>query len=295
MKLTYFQGSPPNFGDELNTYLWPKLLPADFLDADETRLFLGIGSILWDHLPKQPHKYIVGSGYGGYAPPPDVHDGSWTPIFVRGPRTAAALGLPAELAICDAAILLRAVEPAATGARRGIGFMPHFQSLARGQWAAACRLAGIDYVDPTAPVETTLAQISGLDLLITEAMHGAIVADALRTPWIAARPIHSEHHAKWLDWAEALGLELRWAPLRPSSLEEAYVSFSKGRAYYEGRIVRAGRHQLARPLNGALAHLAAERLRQIAKREPQLSADANIERATARASAAVVGLLRTAA
>ena len=99
MKLIYFKGHVPNFGDELNTYMWDKLLPAGFLDDRPDELFLGIGSIIFDTYPKQARKYVMGSGYAGYTSPPDLIDGSWDVIFVRGPRTAERLKLPAEKAI----------------------------------------------------------------------------------------------------------------------------------------------------------------------------------------------------
>jgi hypothetical protein len=89
MKLIYFRGHVPNFGDELNPYLWDRLLPPGLLDEDESELFLGIGSILFDTYPAGPRKYVMGSGYAGYTGLPPVHDGSWDVVFVRGPRTAA--------------------------------------------------------------------------------------------------------------------------------------------------------------------------------------------------------------
>jgi succinoglycan biosynthesis protein ExoV len=295
MKLVYWQGPIPNFGDELNTYLWPRILPSGFLDADETELFLGIGSIIWDHLPAAPTKYIVGSGYGGYTPLPDVRDGSWEPIFVRGPRTASALGLPPELGICDSAVLLRLLEPPRKAQTGGTGFMPHFESIPRGFWREACQRAGLTFIDPTGDVESVLEQIAGLDMLITEAMHGAIVADALRTPWLAARPTHAEHQAKWLDWSEALDLKVRSHALYPTSALELYIGLTRGRRYYQGAATRWNGHELMRPANAVLTELAAARLRRIAREEPQLSNDANIARATTRAEEALYGFVHARA
>ena len=292
MKLTYFKGHVPNFGDELNPYLWPRLIPQDLLDEDENELFVGIGSLLLDHMPRQPRKYVVGSGYAGYTRPPDLHDGSWDVIFVRGPRTAATLDLPPDKAICDSAVLLRALDLPAPAENVGIAFMPHYHSFNRGHWAEACRLAGVRLIDPRDDVEKVLAEIRGARMLITEAMHGAIVADALRTPWLAVNPIHPENQAKWLDWAEALDLDLRRQPLRPTSLLELYIGRTGGRRYYEGRATRWSRSALAGPANRFLTQLAAQHLQRLSRSEPQLSRDNRISDAGERAQNALAGFVK---
>ena len=292
MKLTYYSGPVPNFGDALNTYLWPRLLPQGFLDEDESELFLGIGSILWDQHPKAARKIVMGSGYGGYAAAPDVHDGTWDIVFVRGPRTAATLDLPPDKAICDSAVLLRALDLPAPAENVGIAFMPHYHSFNRGHWVEACRLAGIRLIDPRDDVEKVLAEIRGARMLITEAMHGAIVADALRTPWLAVHPIHPENQAKWLDWAEALDLDLRRQPLRPTSLLELYIGRTGGRRYYEGRATRWSRSALAGPANRFLTQLAAQHLQRLSRSEPQLSRDDRISDASERAQNAIAGFVK---
>lgn len=293
MKLTYFRGAVPNFGDELNVVLWDQILPRDFLDDDPSELFLGIGSILWDHLPRQPRKFVVGSGYGGYTAPPDVHDGAWDVVFVRGPRTAALLGLDSRKAICDSAVLIRLLDLPRPPRTSGVAFMPHFGSLDRGAWAEVCRLADIRFIDPTKPVLEIISDILATNLLITEAMHGAIVADALRTPWIGVQPIAPENHMKWLDWSEALGVVLRHHPLRPSTILEQYVRMTAGKAYYDGRARRWAQNALAAPLRRVFLHRAAARLRQLSQIEPQLSADTTIASVTERAAAAVDGFVRS--
>src|SRR5690606_14810183 len=175
------------------------------------------------------------------------------------------LDIPPDKAIGDSAILLRALDLPAPAAQIDVGFMPHYESLDRGLWREACRLAGIALIDPTAPVEEVIARLRATKLLITEAMHGAIVADALRTPWVAALPINPGHHAKWQDWAGALSLDLRHHELKPSSLLELWVEATGGRGDPNGRAGRASRSALARPVNSALAHRAAARLRRLSR------------------------------
>ena len=289
MKLTYFRDKR-NFGDDLNAVMWQHLLPADFLNEDESELFLGIGSILWDYLPKDALKIVAGSGYGGYTPPPTVHDGSWEILFVRGPRTAEALGLPREKAITDAAILLREIPLPAPQTGIDTAFMPHFESVDRGLWQDACRVAGIHMIDPTDSVESILSQIQGANLLISEAMHGAIVADALRTPWIPIRPIHPQHRMKWHDWAGSLEISYEPHFLLPSSVREIW-SFATG-GEGQGVWSRLIGGRMANPANLALIHIAARGLSRLSRQDPYLSKDAIVKTQTDRARSALDNFVR---
>lgn len=293
MKLTYYRGSVPNFGDELNTYVWPALLPRDFLDDEDHELFVGIGSIIGAHLPPGARKIVMGSGYGGYMGIPDLNDGTWDVRFVRGPLTAERFGLPPDKVICDSAVLLRAIELPAPARDVGVAFMPHFESLERGLWKEACMLAGITLIDPTAPVESVLAKLKAAKVLVTEAMHGAIVADALRTPWVGVRPIVRDHHMKWQDWARALDIELRVHQLWPTNLLELHVGMT-GRGGGLGRAGRLSHSRLGYLPNKMLTHLAARRLSDLARVEPQLSSDRAIIDVTDRALSAVDALAREA-
>lgn len=292
MKLTYFKCKVSNFGDDLNAYLWPKLMGPDFFDDDDTELFVGIGSILYDTYPVSSIKHVFGSGYGGYTAPPDIRDGSWRIAFLRGPRTAAILGAGLEKVVTDGAILLRLAHLPPPGRETGIVFIPHFHSLDRGNWLEVCALAGVRFVDPTASVETVLDEIRGASKVICESMHGAIVADALRVPWVAVKPIAHEHHFKWLDWADSLDIPLRQHALRPSTVREAWSSLTGGQGW--GRASRRlGESRAAAPMNRAFKHIAARGLQRVAAEEPQLSGDAEILRATERAAEAVDALRKT--
>jgi succinoglycan biosynthesis protein ExoV len=295
VKLTYFRNSPSNFGDELNAIMWRQLLPDSFLDENEDELFLGIGSILWNHLPRAPLKHVMGSGFGGYTAPPDVDDGSWNVVWIRGPVTAERLNLDPRLAICDSAILLRATTLPPPVSGTPTVFMPHFESAARGDWQRACTLAGIGYLDPRDDVETLLARIRGAKLVITEAMHGAIVSDALRVPWIGIVPFFPQHRAKWEDWARSLDIDLRHTALPPSNLLETYtlITGKPGKGQRSRALFSAWP---AAPVNAALVHRAAARLRRLAeKAEPQLSPDAAITRATERSLEALDQFIRARA
>lgn len=290
MRLTYFQGDPPNFGDELNATMWSHLLPADFLDDDPSELFIGIGSVIQHDYPKDARKIVVGSGYGGYTEKPDVHDGTWDFRFVRGRQTTEALGLNPDLAIADAAILLRQTPLPAPTTDIKVGFMPHYQSIERGNWKVVCDLAGITFLDPTDPPDRLISQIRGADLVIAEAMHGAIVSDALRTPWVAVKSMDHIHRLKWHDWADALDIDYRPAFMFPSNLREGWA-VTTGRSGSGPRARAICSSRLAQPFNDACRHMAAQSLQRLARSAPSLSTDTNIERATDRAMSAIEELI----
>ena len=61
MKLYYYRDPVGNFGDDLNPWIWTTLLP-DFLDDDDTDLFLGIGTVINSAVPSAPRKLVFGAG-----------------------------------------------------------------------------------------------------------------------------------------------------------------------------------------------------------------------------------------
>jgi succinoglycan biosynthesis protein ExoV len=273
MKITYFQGKEPNFGDSLNPWMWPKLIP-DFFDDDEKTVFLGIGSIIGERLFKdEVRKVVFGAAFvPEYHTRPSISHSSWDIYFVRGPRTARMLDIPAELGLGDPAILLRTIiKPWRQPSPQVISIMPHWESLYRGNWAEACRLAGINLIDPRQPVETVLHELKRSTTVITESMHGAIISDALRIPWIPLLPLNNKHRGKWLDWSDSLGIKLRPHRLWPSTLQEARLSILR-------KPITAS--PVAGLLQKNLVRLAAYGLTRLSKAAPQLSADRVIDRAT---------------
>ena len=274
MKLFYYRGDKPNFGDDLNAWMWPRLMPGIW-DDDEDVIFLGIGSILFDSFPKTSRKIVFGAGYGGYTPLPQI-DESWKFYFVRGKYTARSMNIDPTLGIGDAAILLRSCIPVRPAKRHKVSFMPHWESTLFGNWREACRLAGIHYIDPTATVEQTLDDILSSELVITEAMHGAIVSDALRVPWVAVTPLQTQHHMKWQDWASALDLNINSHPLGASTLLESALQRAEGHAYVTGKLRRRGNF-LRHVLPSVFADRVAGQLVKLADMAPTLSRDASIE------------------
>ena len=276
MKMYYCQTSQPNFGDALNPWMWPRLLP-DLFDDNDKELFLGIGSILFDYFPASSRKVVFGAGYGGYTPAPQI-DAAWKIYFVRGHLTADVLGIDRALALGDAAILLRSCIADRPPKKYPVSFMPHWESAVFGDWPVVCERAAIHYIDPCASVETVLHDILASELVITEAMHGAIVADALRVPWIAMRPIRGGNRMKWLDWASVFGIKLDPRNVGPSNAFELCASWLDGSRVWSQRLERRGQ-MLRQPGLGLFIDRAAHRLSRVAQLTPNLSTDSAIEKA----------------
>lgn len=295
MKIFQFRGQHPNFGDELNGWLWPKLLP-HFFDDDTSVHFIGIGSTIGDAPRDATKKIVFGAGFvPNYHHAPDLHDGHWQVYFVRGPRTALRLNLAPELAISDAGILLRTQVDLAQKRAETIAFMPHWESMDRGNWQQACAQAGVTLIDPRRPVEEVIAALLEAKLVIAEAMHGAIIADALRIAWVPLLPLNHVHRDKWFDWAESLDLALRPQRLWPSTLTELSnparrrtpLAIAQESPPARPRLLSRTKQAvqsspLAPWMDARLTDLASYRLRQLARREGMLSRDTAMETATAR-------------
>ena len=231
MKIHQIRNVNGNFGDELNGWMWQELYPELFAgdDPDDGVDFIGIGTILDRHLPSRGLNVVLGSGTG-YAPPPDIraNPAHWCVYGVRGPLTAQLLDLPREAVLTDPAILLaehprwRGPRPAVNGERVSgeqgrVIFVPHWKSIRFGQWQAACELAQIDFVDPCGDAREVIDRIAGARLVVAESMHAAIIADALRVPWVPVVLSREVAPFKWADWAATVGLEYTPLLLSPSS------------------------------------------------------------------------------
>ena len=279
MKVVHFRMRHPNFGDDLNPWMWPQLLPG-LVDDDEAVRLLGVGSILSPRFNGGGRKVVCGTGFvSEYAWLPDLRHGDWRFDWVRGPRTASALGLDPALGLGDAAILLRALVPHDGPQGDAIAFMPHWESMDWGYWAQACDVAGITLIDPRAPVPVVLDAIRGARLVLCEAMHGAIVADALRVPWIALRPVARRNRAKWYDWSESLGLDLQPHVLPATSPTEVLAGATQRLPLIEKARSMTDAAAFA-PVRMIGIRLAAARLRHIAKGAGQLSDGGRIAAAT---------------
>ena len=215
MKLFYYVDPKGNFGDDLNPWLWGQLIP-ELLDENAEQLLVGIGSILDHRLPATPVKHVLGSGVG-YGNLPHVDD-RYVFHAVRGHLTAKALGLTRHRVITDSAVLVRRAAPLPGGVRRhNFGFMTTGHSEHHYDWQTLCQELGFRFISCHWSVDRVLHEIGNCRTLISEAMHGAIVADALRVPWLPVALDKTVLPFKWKDWLSTLDL-----PYEPTYIASLY-------------------------------------------------------------------------
>lgn len=212
-----FSSRKINVGDRLNEWLWPKLID-DFSSQHNHVAFLGIGTIITpkrlkeiDHDDSCSRAIIFSSGT--WENKPLRLNKKWITYGVRGPKTAQNLGLDNEAVIADGAYLLRNFYPISPKTGTEIGFIPHHTSELFVDWSKVCAKAGLKYITPKQNIESFIEELYLCKSVITEAMHGAIISDALRIPWKAIQFSPRFEFFKWYDWAEALNLKLDISPL----------------------------------------------------------------------------------
>jgi hypothetical protein len=222
MKLFFYKEDIANFGDDLNEWIWPKVLPNAF-DDDSSHLVLGIGSILNDKLPKADKYTVIGSGWG-YGSAPEVND-NWNILCVRGKITCKALGVSEDKAVIDPAYLLKDFFEENVEKKYKVSIIPHAISLGVGQWEEVCDLLGIHLIDiRTNNTEHFVNEIKASERIITEAMHGAIVADCFGVPWQGYTAYEHINGTKWNDWLSVLDHEVALTEI--NSLYRGYSSLN---------------------------------------------------------------------
>lgn len=210
MRVFYYSVTT-NFGDRMNAWLWPRLIP-ELLAEKTDDVLVGIGSLIQADVGKVPGRKVIfgtGSGYGPMPLPEEIAD--WRVYCVRGPLSARMLGLPAEKAVVDGAWLVDHIPELAYRKRdqEGTVFVPHWTTDVYANWRQPCREAGIRYVSPFMDGPAVLDAIAGARLAIVESLHGAIMADYYRVPWIPVATGERVLSFKWLDFCLSLGLRFR--------------------------------------------------------------------------------------
>jgi succinoglycan biosynthesis protein ExoV len=231
MQLIYYHGRSPNFGDDLNAAIWPALAPGLF-DGNPGHGFVGIGTVIGMPITGVPNLHVFSSGIGNNRLD-QWRDQKVRYWCVRGPISAQVLGIAAELAITDGAILTPLVKgyPAAATGGSGTVVVPHWETLDHPGWDAVAAQTGFEIIDPRAEPLAVVERIARAGLVLTESLHGAIIADTYGIPWIAFATSKNFGGTKWVDWAMSLGITFNLTMVPPPSAGPI-VAFGRGRAEY---------------------------------------------------------------
>ncbi|OCP03392.1 MULTISPECIES: polysaccharide pyruvyl transferase family protein [unclassified Ensifer] len=224
MKPYYWESQHGNFGDDLNLWLWDFLLPG-FRDVHEDILLVGVGTVLNRALlPDGIRKLVIGSGYG-YGTLPDMRNAAeWDLRCVRGPLTAEKVGLPPERGIVDPAVMVADMPEFQNLPKlHKRSFVPHWESAIAGMWPVTCGTVGLNYIDPRGDAKSVIREIAQSEFIVAESMHGAILADAFRVPWVAVTTSDGINSFKWNDWAKTVGVAYQPRHVPVSSRTEAII------------------------------------------------------------------------
>lgn len=291
MRLAYWRSDHGNFGDDMNVWFWDRVLPGwkDWR-SDDSFLF-GIGTILNDtSLGRDGYPVVVGSGTGYNTVRPVAEYPRADFRFVRGPLTAERLGLPADRAISDPAILTPQVLEPAEGGHGNVLFVPHHATAALGvPWARWCEALDVELLSPSGESEQVIRRIAGARLVIAESMHAAIIADAYRVPWVAVELSGGFNRFKWTDWASSLDMRFTslghaarvarlFKSLRRHKELPAVRSSESGGGLPSPNEAKEARRSAVRFLRGPLGLAFKLVLRQALRQRPSLSDDAVLRR-----------------
>ncbi|RKT47436.1 polysaccharide pyruvyl transferase family protein [Thiocapsa rosea] len=211
MQLLYFQAEEGNFGDDMNEWFWHQIIP-EFPGWDETYTMLGIGTLLDENCFRGKRKLLImGSGSTGYRPTTPLDRSRFDIGWVRGPLTASLLGLQEQDALTDPAYLLSELEEFKGATRKQTSrlLIPHHStSKLNIDWAALSERIGLTYLSPCDDSKYVIERIRHAELVVSESMHGAIVADAFGVPWIPIAIGQQFNHFKWRDWGSSMNVRI---------------------------------------------------------------------------------------
>ncbi|NDV91401.1 succinoglycan biosynthesis protein exov [Alteromonas sp. 345S023] len=219
MTVYYFKDSRGNVGDDLNA-----LILRHFFDFDKcsnaSYTLVGIGTLINNHLPLSKEFIFFTTGYG-YQKPPKFSDTSVSAIGLRGPMTLAKLRPflkenEKNIPLLDGAYLTPDLIPKNTTPEPNrVGLIPHVDSMQIGRWEEIAKRGQFYLIDPRWEPSKFIDALTSCTAVITEAMHGAILADAYRVPWTGFAAHSHINTDKWHDWSESLSIPLQINSVSP--------------------------------------------------------------------------------
>lgn len=209
MNIYHYKSETGNVGDDLNVHLWPQVIgKIELPRPDDDEILVGIGTVLDDRFDRYKRKIVAGAGARSFESAPRL-DSTWEIIFVRGPLTAQALGLPNSVAITDPAYLAAHYLPRPTISEpHKIGIVPYFSGVTN-SWHKIAKRLDADLISPHLPYEDFINLLSRCRVVLTESLHGAVFSDMLGIPWIPITGVNflyerETHYFKWIDFCSSI-------------------------------------------------------------------------------------------
>jgi len=294
MVLSYYK--EPNFGDAINPIIFNHLLPG-FFDEDVRTVFLGIGSILgFKKGLENTNKLIVFSSGFAYGKAPKV-DNRYDIRCVRGPLTAKALNISPSHSVTDGAVLLNLLPDFQKPHKKKFRFsyIPHHRSEdIFDQLKKVLGETGVNYISPKQDPYKVVRQIRESDCVLAEAMHGAIIADAFRVPWIPARMFKHINTFKWKDWT--LSMETKYRPENITSLfNNTWIKRILDDKFYfdkTGILTKAFTPVYKKYQDYRMEKMFIKDIRRIMEREPFLSREGLVQSKTDQLMSILEGIKR---
>ncbi len=230
----------PNFGDDINPTFFGMVSGQCTRFASDRRLphLLGAGSILERATPTS---VVCGSGL--LQSPQRRVTPQPTLVAVRGERSLEAFAPRGDVFLGDPIVLVDAW--ATRGERRHrFGLVPHVRSVSR--WRQR-NTRGLHLIDPGLPPWQVVEEIGACETVLSQSLHGLIVADALGVPnvWIAPSRDMVGDRFKFDDYFSTLDVAKECVPESrdvfetPGSFAAGIGCYRYSKAEYRGVLARA--------------------------------------------------------
>ncbi len=185
----------PNFGDDINPLFFQRLCDVQvrFSNRRDKPHFLGIGSIL---NAASANSTVLGSGLiSPGAKPPNIG----RVVAVRGLLSRDALGLAGSTLLGDPMILVDLIEPKVAVRNGKTGLVPHVSNVGETRRKFGDRFV---IIDPACDPFEVVSRIASCTRVISQSLHGLIVADAMEVPnvWLAPSANMAGQDFKFMDY-----------------------------------------------------------------------------------------------
>jgi len=210
----------PNFGDDLNPELLAQLLgqPVWRNKKQNAPHILGVGSILER---ANQHSIVMGSGF--ISAKSELAVNPKLVLAARGHLTKEKLGLNEEVLLGDPAVIIPSLLGISHMPTWEVAIVPHVDSfqLYLKNFGHLCKI-----IDPSRSVRQVVSDIASAKVILSQSLHGLVMADAMRIPniWITPHQKMLGGEFKFHDYYSTTSL-----PKLPTHLTDELITREKAR------------------------------------------------------------------